>query len=92
MSRPNIPPATGDEALDRLGHTVISLARELWVMRDRFRVLECRLAELGIDVDLDRYQPPLDLAEKLDAERAEFVESLLSTLSGCSFRDETREG
>lgn len=91
MSGSDLPPAMGAKELDRLGHTIISLAKELWVTRDRLRVLEWRLAELGIDVDLDRYQPPSELVETLATERSEFVETLLSTLSGKSVDSEDRD-
>jgi hypothetical protein len=78
----NLPPALATEQLDRLGHTIISLARELWVMHDRTRLLEARLRELGLDVDVDNYQPPKELAAQLEAERDAYVDNLLETLTG----------
>ena len=34
--------------LDRLGHAVLTLTQELWVMKDRQRVLEALLEEAGV--------------------------------------------
>lgn len=78
----NLPPALATEQLDRLGHTIISLASELWVMHDRTRMLEARLKELGLDLDLDTYQPSTELAAELEAERRAYVDNLLASLAG----------
>lgn len=71
------------EQLDDLGRAVLTLAREVWVLRDRQRILEHVLAERGVDVAdaIDRYQPGPELQKRLDAERAAFVKELLGALA-----------
>lgn len=70
------------DQLDDLGRTVLLLARELWVVKDRQRVLEAVLGERGIDVaDAVRdYQPSGALAEALAAERDRFAQAVIDAL------------
>jgi hypothetical protein len=73
----------GPDQVDDLARAVLMLAREVWVLRDRQRILETVLAERGIDVveAVERHQPGPELQQKLDAERREFVRGLLRTLA-----------
>ena len=73
----------GPDRVDDLGRAVFTLAREVWVLRDRQRILEQVLAERGVDVAdaIDRYQPGPELQQRLDAERAAFVKELLGALA-----------
>ena len=71
------------EDLDRLGKALITLAGELWIAKDRQRVLEAALADAGIiSAELvDTFQPDEKLSKQLETERAEFIEQLLGTLT-----------
>jgi hypothetical protein len=72
----------GPDQVDDLARAVITLAREVWVLRDRQRVLEAVLGEKGIDVAqaVEHYQPSAELQAKLDAERKAFVQGLMHAL------------
>ena len=69
------------EQIDDLGRAVLTLASELWVLTDRQILMEAALAERGIDLDLDRYQPSEALTAKLDAQRKQFIATLIETLA-----------
>ncbi|OYU13973.1 MAG: hypothetical protein CFE37_13395 [Alphaproteobacteria bacterium PA4] len=71
------------QQLDDLGATVLLLARELWVVKDRQRVLEALLADHGIIAPgaVADHQPGPALAAELDAERARYTRALMETLS-----------
>lgn len=62
----------------------LTLARELWVLRDRQRVLEAVLARRGLlDADeIARYAPSADEQAALERECREFVAALFTELSG----------
>jgi hypothetical protein len=71
------------EDIDQLGQAVITLTKELWVMKDRQRILEAALADAGV---LDRevvetYEPDEKLKEVLSTERRQLIDSVLNTLS-----------
>ncbi|GAB3273756.1 hypothetical protein [Kineosporia babensis] len=72
------------EDIDGMMRMMLELASEVWVLRDRFSVLEALLAERGTlsAADLDAYQPGADLAQHLDGERAAFVRRLLDAGAG----------
>lgn len=72
------------EDLDGMMRMMLELASEVWVLRDRFSVLESLLAERGTltAADLDAYQPGEDLAQQLDTQRAAFVRRLLDAGAG----------
>jgi hypothetical protein len=74
------------EDLDRLGQAVISLTKELWVVKDRQRILEAALAEAGVLAPdtLDRYSPDGALSDVLRAERRQLIDSVLDTLATSS--------
>jgi hypothetical protein len=76
------------EQLDDLGRTVLKLAQELWVVRDRQRVLEQVLAEKGIDVAdiVENYTPSGEFAEKLKAERKAFINGVFAELMPDAYR------
>lgn len=59
-------------------HALLGMARELWVARDRQRVLEQLLAERGVVAAdaIDAYQPPAALQADLDAECRALIERL----------------
>ena len=68
--------------VDRLGKALLTLAKELWVVKDRQALLEAALADAGIVASelVDRYEPDTALQEQLAAERAAFIEQLLHSL------------
>lgn len=75
-------PILGPDQVDDLARTVLALAREVWVLRDRQRVTEAVLAERGIAITeaIESYQPSAELQKKLDADRAAFVQGLMANL------------
>jgi hypothetical protein len=75
-------PTLFPEQIDDLGRAVLLLARELWVVKDRQRVLEAVLEERGIDIvaAIRDFQPSGTLAAELEAERNRFASALVQTL------------
>jgi hypothetical protein len=78
MSKGNLQP----EDLDQLGQALITLTQELWVMKDRVRVLEAALAAAGVIAadTVDNFQPDAVLQETLGKERAQLIEQVLGAL------------
>lgn len=71
------------EDLDRLGQALLTLTKELWVLRDRQRILEAALAEAGVlaaDL-LDTYEPSAELQAALREERQQLIATVLDTLA-----------
>ncbi|WP_326696860.1 hypothetical protein OG909_05735 [Streptomyces sp. NBC_01754] len=67
------------EYLDGVFNAVMELASELWVLRDRFSLLEEILDEKGVVVreDLETRPPGPEAAARLAADRLRFAERLL---------------
>jgi hypothetical protein len=78
MSSNNLRP----EDIDRLGQALITLTKELWVVKDRVRVLETVLADAGVVTPdaVDTFQPDEALQEILDKDRAQLIEQVLGAL------------
>lgn len=74
-------PAGDFAAHDRMGHALLTLAKHVWTLHDRQRVLEAQLAAAGIEIDIDT-PPDASSMETLDIEREKFINDLLSSLSG----------
>ena len=68
--------------VDDVANALLLVARELWVMKDRQRVLETLLAEAGIvaPVAVASHQPDETLAKELEADRRAFAKSLMAAL------------
>jgi hypothetical protein len=68
--------------MDKLGEALITLAQELWVIKDRQRILETALADAGILAAdaIDRFQPDAALAGQLEEERRRFIDALIESL------------
>jgi hypothetical protein len=66
--------------LDNLGLAVLSLAKELWIVKDRQLIAEALLNEKGMLADLDSFQPDADLTAKLAAERQRFMQDVMTAL------------
>jgi hypothetical protein len=77
-----------DQALDRvdvdqLGQALITITKEIWVLKDRQRVLETVLAEAGLldRVNIDTYQPDQTLEEELRDERQKLINTVIDALT-----------
>lgn len=67
---------------DRATQLALTLARELWVVKDRLLVLEAVLAKQGTPLRelVDRYQPADADKAALDAERQRFIGEIMAAL------------
>lgn len=72
------------DQIDQLAEAVLALTREVWVTRDRMRILETVLAAHGLDVhdEIDKYQPDATLQAELDAERDRLLSRVVQALGG----------
>ncbi len=70
------------EDTDRLAQAVITLTKELWVLKDRQRILEAALQDAGVmdPATIESYVPDTNLSEALMAERRQLIDSVLDTL------------
>lgn len=79
------PPMPHDAArrADALTQTVLTLAKEVWTLRDRQLVLEAVLQQRGIDVAaaIDSFQPDATLKKRLADERRRFLADIVDALS-----------
>jgi len=68
--------------IDHVAEAVIGLARELWVLTDRFTIMEKVMAERGIDLaaEIDAYAPDATVQAELDAKRARLMRTVLTAL------------
>jgi hypothetical protein len=68
--------------IDHVAEAVIGLARELWVLTDRFTVMEMVMAARGIDLaaEIDAYQPDAAVQAELSAKRARLMRTILAAL------------
>ena len=66
-----------------LGQALLTLAREVWVLRDRQRILEAVLEDKGLleEALLDQYQPDEKLAAALREERQQYLDNLVNALT-----------
>ncbi len=73
-----------DPALDRAVGMIMTLASELYLLRDRQRCLEKMLAAKGmLDIAaLDGYKPSDEEAREITADRDAFVASLMENVLG----------
>ena len=73
-----------DADIDGVGQAVLSLTRELWVLKDRMFVLEDILEKNGINVSeaIETYQPDADMESKLASEGAALVKRVLDSMAG----------
>lgn len=73
-----------DPAVDRAVGMIMTLASELYVLRDRQRCLEKTLAAKGLlDIaELDGYTPSPEEAEEIAADRDAFVAGLMEQVLG----------
>ena len=69
--------------IDRLGQAIITLTRELWVVKDRQRILEAALTDAGLldSVALEAYEPDASLEDELKAERQKLIDEIINALT-----------
>lgn len=66
---------------DRAAQLALTLARELWVVKDRLMVLEAVLAADGkLRDQVDRFELKGDDKAAVDAERARFIGEVMAAL------------
>ena len=70
------------EDIDKLGQALMTLTQELWVLKDRQRVLEALLADAGIVTPetINRFEPDAALSEQLSGERRALIDAVLGAL------------
>ena len=75
--------ALPDPVTDRLFTVIMSVAAEVWTLRDRQRLLEGALREHGVDVEryFDDHRADADDLADMRADRDEFVARLLTALT-----------
>lgn len=69
--------------VDRLGQALLTLTKELWVLRDRQRILEAALADAGVldTAALEAYEPSDRLKAALSEERRQLIDTVLDALA-----------
>jgi hypothetical protein len=68
---------------DRATQLALTLARELWVVKDRLLVLEAVLASegfAGLSARIDAFQPDEATRAAIDAERKRFIAEVTAAL------------
>jgi hypothetical protein len=68
---------------DRTTQLALTLARELWVLKDRLLVLEALFARegfAGLSARIDAFEPDAATRASIDAERKRFIEEVTSAL------------
>ncbi len=62
-------------------HALAALAEQVWVLKDRQIVMETVLADKGVDLrdELERFQPDEALAKRMDAERQQFIATVMAS-------------
>jgi hypothetical protein len=84
QAQPRRRKALKPEDIDNVGQALMTLAKELWVLKDRQMITEAVLAKRGIDIseDISTFQPDAALEAKLKAEREALVKKLTQDLTG----------
>jgi len=69
--------------VDRLGQALLTLASELWAVKDRLRVLEAVLEEAGLVPPdaVDEFPPGDTLNSEMESQRQRLIQQLLDTLA-----------
>ena len=70
--------------IDDVGQAVLTLTRELWIVKDRLRVMEAVLDEKGLDIHeaVERHEPDAALQEELEAAGKALAQRVTDALSG----------
>ena len=77
-------PVLHETDIDRLGQALVTLTKELWILKDRQRVLEAALADAGLldSAVIDAYEPDAELAAELRSERQKLIDQVIDGLTG----------
>ena len=72
------------EDMDKLGQALLTLAAELWAVKDRQHITEAVLKAKGIDIreEIDTFTPDPELEAKLAEEREALVKKMVLDLKG----------
>ena len=83
MSNAELMPADARRRADPLAQTLLTLAKEVWTLKDRQIVLEAVLAERGIDISdaVERFQPSGAVKQRLADERRRFLAEIVDELA-----------
>lgn len=75
--------ALPDPVADRIFAVVMTLAAEVWTLRDRMRLLEAALAEAKVDVEgyFQQHRDEEDTLAEMTGDRNAFVGRLLRVLT-----------
>jgi len=93
MSEPKLYPANVQprrrkalkpEDIDKVGQAILTLAQELWAVKDRQAITEVVLKEKGIDISeaVDTHQPDPELEAELTKARQGLVKKIIQDLTG----------
>ena len=82
-----------DADIGSVGLVLLSLTKEIWIIRDRLAVMEAVLAEKGIDIreDIEAYQPDREMRDALREQGNQLVSEVLNTLANISPKAEQDE-
>ncbi|MDX2144569.1 MAG: hypothetical protein SFV19_14535 [Rhodospirillaceae bacterium] len=84
QAQPRRRKALEPQDIDKVGQALMTLAKELWVVKDRQLVTEAVLAKRGIDIseEVSTFKPDAALEAKLAAEREGMIKKLMQDLTG----------
>ncbi|MEQ8509161.1 MAG: hypothetical protein RIF37_01655 [Rhodospirillaceae bacterium] len=70
--------------INKVGHAILTLAQELWAVKDRQMVTEQVLKARNIDIAeaIDTFQPDPEMEAKLAASRQALVKKIITDLTG----------
>lgn len=69
--------------INKVGHAILTLAQELWAVKDRQMVTEKILKDKGIDISeaIDTFQPDAETEAQLAASRQALVKKIVTDLT-----------
>ena len=72
--------------IDGLGQAVLTLTKEIWILTDRFAIMEAVLAKRGIDIvdEIETFEPDDDMKAKLNERGKKLVAEVSNALTGFS--------
>jgi hypothetical protein len=82
--KPRRRQALKPDDIDKVGMALLTLTKELWVVKDRQILLEEVLKRHNLDVsaEIDRFKPDGAVEAKLAAEREGLVRKIMAELTG----------
>ncbi len=72
------------EDIDKVGQAILTLAQELWTVKDRQKITEAVLKKHNIDIseEIDTFKPDAELEAELADARTALVRKVVMDLSG----------